>query len=61
MRTYLNLLPSSACQMAFSLIATATVAFSAPLSSSTAAHTKPDENSPVVTVLNAGTAPTVAT
>lgn len=35
-------------------------AVAATLSSSTAAHLKPDESSPVVTVLNAGTAPVIA-
>ncbi len=39
------------------LLATAGSAFSAPLSATTAVHTKPDEASPVITVLNAGTEP----
>ena len=36
-------------------------AIGAPLSSTTAAHAKPDTSSPVITLLNAGTAPTIAT
>lgn len=42
------------------LLATAASGLSAPLTASTAAHTKPDDSSPVITVLNAGTTPTVA-
>jgi hypothetical protein len=45
----------------FSLLAIISVSLGAPLSSTTAAHVKPDENSAVITVLSAGTAPTVAT
>lgn len=44
----------------FSLLASVSVALGAPLSSTTAAHVKPDENSAVITVLSAGTAPTLA-
>ena len=60
MTTSFSPLPASFLRFAIGLVATATCAISAPLTASTAAHTKPDESSPVITVLNAGTAPTVA-
>lgn len=46
---------------AFGLLTGALTSFGAPLTATTAAHLKPDEGSPVITLLNAGTAPTVAT
>ena len=45
----------------FGLLAIAGPGLSASLSTTTAAHLRPDEGSPVVTLLKAGTAPTVAT
>jgi hypothetical protein len=42
------------------LFATAATAFSAPLGSSTAVHSRPDASSPAVAVLKAGTEPTPA-
>ena len=56
-----SLLRTPALAAFFSLLAIARVSLGAPLSSTTAAHVKPDENSAVITVLSAGTAPTVAT
>lgn len=50
---------SVSCLLAF--IASLVPAVGAPLSSTTAAHVKPDTSSPVITLLNAGTAPTIAT
>lgn len=47
------------CLLAF--LASLVPAVGAPLSSTTAAHVKPDTSSPVITLLNAGTAPTIAT
>lgn len=41
-------------------LAAASVAVAAPLTATTAVHTKPDETSPAITVLNAGTEPAVA-
>jgi hypothetical protein len=46
---------------AIGLLATAVSGLSAPLTAATAVHTKPEDSSPVIIVLNAGTAPTVAT
>lgn len=40
-------------------LATATAAFAAPLTATTAVHVKPDAGSPTITVLNAGTEPSV--
>lgn len=53
LRAYLSL--------AFGLLASAVTGVSASLSTTTAAHLRPDESSPVITLLKAGTAPTVAT
>ena len=46
--------------VALGLCAFALPGLSAPLTATTAAHVKPDESSPVITLLNAGTAPTLA-
>lgn len=60
MQTNASLLTVRAWRLAVALLATTATCFAAPLTSSTAAHIKPNDNSPVITVLNAGTAPTVA-
>lgn len=59
MRNNLNLRASS-LSFLVGLLASALPGLSAPLTTTTAAHIKPDENSPVITLLNAGTAPTLA-
>jgi hypothetical protein len=43
--------------LAFVALTAAATTFAAPLTAPTAVHTKPDEKSPTVTVLNAGTEP----
>jgi hypothetical protein len=61
MQTKLPHLRASVLIVALGLLAITLPGFGAPLTSTTAAHLKPDESSPVITLLNAGTAPTVAT
>ena len=53
-------LRASSLSFLVGLVASALPGLSAPLTTTTAAHVKPDESSPVITLLNAGTAPTLA-
>lgn len=46
--------------LALAALVSAAATFAAPLSGPTAVHTRPDEKSPSITVLNAGTEPVVA-
>lgn len=61
MQTNAPLLRAPAVHLLLTFFASLNLAVAAPLTSSTAAHTKPDDSAPVIKVLNAGTAPKVAT
>ncbi|MEO6005178.1 MAG: SH3 domain-containing protein [Opitutus sp.] len=61
MKTKFSLSGASVVRVLLGTLALSSTALAAPLTGSTAAHTKADENSPVITVLSAGTVPTVAT
>jgi len=60
MQIKVSFLRSSVLSLVVGMLASTVSGLSAPLAGSSAAHTKPDENSPVITVLKAGSAPTVA-
>ena len=61
MKTNLSISAAPVVRVLVGMLVLSSAALAAPLTGSTAAHIKADENSPVITVLSAGTVPTVAT
>ena len=60
MHTKLSLSRISFVSLSLALLASMAPTVAAPLSSTTAAHAQPNTSSPVITLLNAGTAPKIA-